>query len=128
MSNCFAVLRSKSEKKILDTVKIMMNSSEVELAEEPKELEPRVADNILIDVMDTELKNNCSLAGAVKLDTPPGEVINMVTNSKPPAHVIVVSERYDSYRKLNHEFNELDPLCTEEQLFSNENSLQASPY
>lgn len=107
---CFVVVRSDRESKIKTALADLERHGNLTIDGMPKELAPEVADEILVDVLDSDLKKPCEAAAVAALEDNPGAAIAAVRETHPPAHIIVVSDRYESFDRLKDIFDDLEDL------------------
>lgn len=107
---CFAVIRADNETKLKTAISDLKKHANLEVSDDPKKIDSEKADDILVEVLDSPLKKECSNAAVCKLNENPATAINTIKGIHPPAHVFVVSDRYDVYDGLQESYNELDEL------------------
>lgn len=107
---CFVVVRSDKESKIKTALADLERHGSLSIEGSPKVLAPEVADEILVEVLESELKKPCDAAAVAAIEDNPGAAIAAVRETHPPAHIIVVSDRYGSFEKLAGLFDELEDL------------------
>lgn len=107
---CFLVIRSDKESKIKTALADMERHGSLSIEDSPKALDPEVADEILVEVLESELKKSCEAAAVAALEDNPGAAIAAVRETHPPAHIIVVSDRYPSFERLKDVFDDLEDL------------------
>jgi len=107
---CFLIIRSDKESIIKTALADMERHGNLTIEDAPKVLEPEVADEILVEVLDSELKKPCESAAVAALEDNPGAAIAAVRETHPPAHIIVVSDRYPSFERLKDLFEDLEDL------------------
>ena len=98
--NSLAVIRASDSSKLKIALYDLVKYGHISYANIPKNLEPGIADNILVNVMKTQLKNRCTAAAIVLLADPAGVAIRRLRKIHPPAHVIIVSSRHEIYHEL----------------------------
>lgn len=106
----FAVIRASTKKNIDDTIRNLLNDEGISLIGEPKKLNPEYADDILVSVLNSELKNECSVAAIISINGNPGEIIKKLKSIPTPAHVIIITTRHDIYDEINEEFAHFSAL------------------
>ncbi|TFH46134.1 MAG: DUF356 domain-containing protein [ANME-2 cluster archaeon] len=95
-----AVVRADSNSKVHTTLLDLRRYGHMVFAEQPKIITPEYADDILISVLRCPLKNKCSAAAVVILNTSPSVAIGKLSKIHPPAHVVIVSSKHDIYDEL----------------------------
>lgn len=95
-----AVVRADSNLKVHTALLDLRRYGRIVFAEPPKTLAPEYADDILTSVLNCPLKNKCSAAAVVLLNTSPSVAIGKLSKIHPPAHVVIVSSKHDIYDEL----------------------------
>ena len=99
------LVRGESNSKLLSAVSDMERHGNLTLTTKPKVVDAKFADSLVEGILNSELKtkSNVAIAFFVKEDT---TLSNMqVKKIHPPAHVVVVSDEYDAYSKLEYVLN-----------------------
>lgn len=109
---CYAVVRADNKSKLKTALSDLEEHANLEIKEPPKKVEARKADEILVEVLDSPLKQKCNKAAVCKIKEDPASVINTIKGIHPPAHVVVVSERHDVFNVLEESFEDLERLNT----------------
>ena len=100
----FAVIRADTSLKVHTTLLDLRRYGRMVFADPPKSMSPDYADEILGKVINRPLKNKCSSAAVVSLNTVPSVAIGKLTKIHPPAHVVIVSSKHDIYDELVENF------------------------
>lgn len=95
-----AVVRADSNSKVHTTLLDLRRYGRMVFAEPPKIITPEYADDILTSVLKCPLKNKCSAAAIVLLNTSPSVAIGKLSKIHPPAHVVIVSSKHEIYDEL----------------------------
>ncbi len=98
--NSLAVIRATNDSNLKIALHDLVRHGHLSLANVPKKLEPSFADNILVHVMKSPLKNRCMAAAVVPLMNSASAAIGRLRDIHPPAHVIIISPRYEIYYEL----------------------------
>jgi hypothetical protein len=98
--NSLAVIRANDNSKLKTALRDLVRYGHLSYTDVPKKLEPSFADNILVDVMKSPLKSRCMAAAVVPLMNSASAAIDRLRTIHPPAHVIIVSPRYEIYYEL----------------------------
>ena len=106
----FVVIRADSEEKLLMTIKNISKEGLMRFKDDPKPILPEFADRILEDVMNTRVKNTCVSSALIPIYNTPLDAINKLKSVRPPAHIIIVSPRYEIYEELVEMFEVLKDL------------------
>ena len=104
------VIRADSNLKLDMSINIVSKAGMMIFEDSPKRLESEYADQVLVSVMRTELKNNCKVAAIVPLKNHPSDAIEKLKRLNPPAHLIIVSSRHNIYPTLAKKFDSLTYL------------------
>ncbi|WP_462315447.1 DUF356 domain-containing protein [Methanobrevibacter sp.] len=99
------LIRGESNSKLLSAVSDMERHGNLTLTTKPKVVDAKFADSLVEGILNSELKtkSNVAIAFFVKEDTTLS--IMQVKKIHPPAHVVVVSDEYDAYSKLEYVLN-----------------------
>lgn len=98
-----AVIRADSESKVRTSIVYLSEHASLRFEDNPKVISPEHADEILEDVMNTEVKNNCVFAALIPLENHPSDAINKLKTIHPPAHIIIVTPRHAIFNDLEEE-------------------------
>lgn len=101
------VIRADSNLKLDMSINNVSRRGMMIFEDDPKRLEPDYADQILVNVMKTELRNPCSVAAIVPLKNQPSDAIEKLKMINPPAHLIIVSSRHNIYATLMRKLDSL---------------------
>lgn len=94
------MVRADNELKLKTAISDLRKHGKLEFSFLPKQLSPEYADQILVDIMKCELKKQCNIAALIGLNNSAGAAIDALRKIHPPAHVIIVSNRYEVYDEL----------------------------
>ena len=99
------LVRGESNSKLLSAIADMERHGNLNLTTKPKVVDAKFADSLVEGILNSELKtkSNVAIAFFVKEDTTLS--IMQVKKIHPPAHVVVVSDEYDAYSKLEYVLN-----------------------
>ena len=102
------LVRGESNSKLLSAVSDMERHGNLTLTTKPKVVDAKFADSLVEGILNSELKtkSNVAIAFFVKEDTTLS--IMQVKKIHPPAHVVVVSDEYGAYSKLEYVLNKAD--------------------
>ena len=94
------LIRGESNSKLLSAITDMERHGNLNISSQPKVIDADFADSLVEDILNSKLrtKSNVATAFFVKEDTTLS--IMQVKKIHPPAHVVVVSDEYDDYNKL----------------------------
>lgn len=99
------LVRGESNSKVLSAITDMERHGNLNLTTKPKVVDASFADTLVEGILKSKLRTKSSVATAffVKEDTT--LAILQVKKIHPPAHVVVVSDEYDAYSKLEYILN-----------------------
>ena len=99
------LIRGENNSKLLSAISDLENHGNLHLSSRPKAIDASFADSLVENILNSQLKTKSSVATAffVKEDTTLS--IMQIKKIHPPAHVVVVSNEYDSYSKLEYAMN-----------------------
>ena len=98
--NSILIIRADSNLKLDMSINNVSRAGMMIFEDDPRKLAPDYADQILVNVMKTELKNACSVAAIIPLQNHPLDAIEKLKRINPPAHLIIVSSRHNIYTTL----------------------------
>lgn len=98
--NCFAVVRGNNLAKVKTALCDLVRFAHLTFADQPRRLGPSFADDILVKVMKSALKNCCESAAIVPLTEQAGSAIGRIRKIHPPAHVIIISPIQEIFHEL----------------------------
>jgi hypothetical protein len=96
------LIRGESNSKLLNAIADMERHGNLNLISKPKVIDPSFADSLVEKILNSKLrtKSNVATAFFVKEDTTLS--IMQIKKIHPPAHVVVVSDEYESYSELDN--------------------------
>ena len=107
---CVALIlvRGENNSKLLSAISDMERHGNLTLITKPKVIDASFADSLVEGILNSKLKtkSNVAIAFFVKEDTTLS--IMQVKKIHPPAHVVVVSDEYGAYSKLEYVLNSAD--------------------
>lgn len=106
----FAVIRADSSSKVNVALRDLVRYGHMSFDDSPKEMDPKRADNLLVDVMHTELRSSCGSAAIVPLGDHASSAIGRLKKIHPPAHVIIVSPQHSVFSKLASDIDRLPEM------------------
>ena len=98
--NSIAVVRANGMPQVKTTIRDFIRYGRLTFADKAREIEPAIADKILVNVLKSPLRMCCEAAAVVPLKNEASSAIGLLRKIHPPAHVIIVSPRHDIYNKL----------------------------
>lgn len=106
----FAVIRADSNAKVNTALRDLVRYGHISFDDSPKKMDPQKADKVLMDVMNTPLKNSCNSAAVVPLGDHASAAIGRLKKIHPPAHIIIVSPRHNVFSYLVDEIEKLPEM------------------
>ena len=106
----YAVIRADNELKLKTAINDLKKHGKLEFSIIPKQLPPDFADQLLVEVMNTDLKKQCNVAAIIGLNSSAGAAIDALRKIHPPAHIIIVSNRYEIFSELVEMVEELPEI------------------
>lgn len=102
------LVRGENNSKLLSAISDMEKHANLNLVSKPKVIDSNFADSLVESILNSKLKTKSNVATAffVKEDTTLS--IMQVKKIHPPAHVVVVSDEYGAYSKLEYVLNKAD--------------------
>ncbi|MBE6495494.1 MAG: DUF356 domain-containing protein [Methanobrevibacter thaueri] len=99
------LIRGENNSKLLSAISDIEQHGSLNIISSPKIVDPNFADTLVEGILKSELRTKSSAATAffVKEDTTLS--IMQVKKIHPPAHVVVVSDEYDAFSKLEYVLN-----------------------
>lgn len=99
------LIRGENNAKLLNAISDMERHGNLNLTSKPKVVDAKFADSLVEGILNSKLKtqSNVAIAFFVKEDTTLS--IMQVKKIHPPAHVVVVSDEYGAYSKLEYVLN-----------------------
>ena len=104
------LIRGESNSKLLNAISDMERHGSLNIISKPKVIDSNFADSLVENILDSKLrtKSNVATAFFVKEDTTLS--IMQIKKIHPPAHVVVVSDEYDGYNKLEKLMDDAKPF------------------
>jgi len=104
------LIRGDSYEKLKNALADVDRHAELTIIGKPKIIVPEAADEILSHILG-EVKKPCKKACLAKIAEKAPKAIDRIRKIHPPAHIVVISERYgDIYYKLLDDFPKLPVL------------------
>ena len=96
------LIRGENNSKLINAIADMERHGNLNLITKPKVVDAKFADSIVEGILNSQLKTKSNVATAffVKEDTTLS--IIQIKKIHPPAHVVVVSDEYAAYSKLEY--------------------------
>ena len=104
------LVRGENNSKLLSAIADMERHGNMELVTKPKVIDANFADSLVEGILNSTLKTKSNVATAFFVKEDATLSITQVKKIHPPAHVVVVSDEYDSYDKLESLLDDADNL------------------
>lgn len=94
------LVRGENNSKLLNAIADMERHGNLNLTTKPKIIDAKFADNLVEKILDSKIRTKSKVAAAffIKEDATLGIV--QIKKIHPPAHVVIISDEYDSYEVL----------------------------
>ncbi|PWB87324.1 DUF356 domain-containing protein [Methanobrevibacter thaueri] len=102
------LIRGENNSKLLSAISDLERHGNLNLISSPKSVDPNFADNLVEGILNSELKTKSNVATAFFVREDTTLSIMQVKKIHPPAHVVVVSDEYGAYSKLEYVLNKAD--------------------
>lgn len=99
------LVRGENNSKLLNAIADMERHGNLNLTTKPKIIDPKFADNLVEGILKSKLKTKSNVATAFFVREDTTLSIIQIKKIHPPAHVVVVSDEYDGYSKLEYMMN-----------------------
>lgn len=95
------LIRGESNSKLLNAIVDIERHANLNIISKPKVIDADFADSLVEEILNSELRTKSNVATAFFVKEDPTLSIIQVKKIHPPAHVVVVSDEYDGYSKLD---------------------------
>ncbi len=99
------LVRGENNSKLLNAIADMERHGNLNLMTKPKMIDSSFADSLVEDILNSKLKTKSNVATAFFVKEDITLSIMQIKKIHPPAHVVVVSDEYDAYDKLQNALN-----------------------
>ncbi|EHP87371.1 DUF356 domain-containing protein [Methanotorris formicicus] len=103
------LIRGDNYEKIKNALADVDRHAELTIIGKPRIILPEAADEILKHILG-EIKKPCKKACLAKIEENAPKAIDRIRKIHPPAHIVVISERYEMYDDLLRDFPRMPPL------------------
>lgn len=94
------LIRGENKSKLINAILDIERHGNLTLITNPKIISAKFADSLVEQILNSKLKTNSNVATAFFVKEDITSSILKIKKIHPPAHVVVVSEDYKSYREL----------------------------
>lgn len=102
------LIRGESDAKLLNAIGDIERHASLNIISQPKVVDSHFADSLVEEILNSELKTKSSVATAFFVKEDPTLSIIQIKKIHPPAHVVVVSDEYEGYGRLDGFLDEAD--------------------
>lgn len=102
------LVRGENNSKLLSAIADMERHGNLNLTTKPKVVDAAFADSLVEGILNSKLKTKSNVATAFFVREDTTLSIMQVKKIHPPAHVVVVSDEYGAYSKLEYVLNKAD--------------------
>lgn len=95
------LIRGENNAKILNAIADVERHAKLNLATKPKVIDPKYADQIVENILKAPLRTKSNVAAAFHIKEDTATAIVQIKKIHPPAHIVVISNDYEDYKKLN---------------------------
>ncbi len=99
------LVRGENNSKLLSAIADMERHGNLNIISKPKVVDSAFADSLVEGILRSKLKTSSNVATAFFVKEDPTLSIMQIKKIHPPAHVVVVSDEYDAYSKLEYVLN-----------------------
>lgn len=104
------LIRAEDQGKLLNTIADIERHAGLKISGKPKIIDSKTADAIAGKILKQKLRSKSDIAVLIRVEDDTTKSIVHIRKIHPPAHVIVVSEEYPEYKKLEDMFHRLKNL------------------
>ncbi len=104
------LIRAEDQGKLLNTIADIERHAGLKVTGTPRIINSKKADEIAGKILKQNLRSKANIAVLVRVEDDTTKSIVHVRKIHPPAHVIVISEEYAEFKKLEQVFHELPYL------------------
>jgi hypothetical protein len=104
------LIRGENSSKLLNAIADIERHAKLNIQSKPKIINPDFADSIVEKILNAPLRTKSKIATAFFVEEDITLSIMQIKTIHPPAHVIVVSDEYQEYEKLNNTLSECNNL------------------
>ena len=104
------LIRGDSKYKLLNAIADMERHGNFNLITKPKVVDASFADSLVEGILKSKIKHKSKIATAFFVKEETTLSIVLVKKIHPPAHIVVVSQEYGAYSKLEYVLNKADDL------------------
>ncbi len=101
------LIRGENNSKLLNAIADLERHASLNVITKPRILDPQVADKLVSEILNSKIrtKSKVAIVFSVKEDTT--NSIVKIRSIHPPAHIVVVSDEYEGYKKFKESIADL---------------------
>jgi hypothetical protein len=107
VKNPYILVRADNSRKAMTALADLDRHADIRVAE-PRLMPKHMAEDLVSEFLN--LKSEKKVNFVVQVNMNPGEVIKRVSKIRPPAHIVVVTDRYKSYEIMEANFKEFPKI------------------
>ena len=104
------LIKADQEKKILNALADLERHAKLKITGKPRILKTKYADKVLESILKGKIRSETKWAVLVKVEEETTKSIMQIRKIHPPAHIVVISPEYASYKELNKIYFSLKPF------------------
>lgn len=99
------LVRGENNSKLLNAIADIERHGNLNLTSKPKLIDSKFADKIVEKILNSDLRTKSKVATAFFIKEDATLSIMQIKKIHPPAHIVIVSEEYDSYNELKNKLS-----------------------
>jgi uncharacterized protein len=104
------LIRANDKKKLLNGLADLERHANLKITGKPRMVPAKFADEVVQKIIKQELRSKSKNAVIVKVEEETTQSIMQVKKIHPPAHIVVLSDEYKDYSKIERVFKDSPPL------------------
>ena len=104
------LIRGENYQKLYSAISDIEKHANLKLLNKPKVIDSKFADKVVEKILNAKLKTTSNVATAFITKEEPTFCIMQIKKIHPPAHVVIISEEYESYKEIMKMLETADEL------------------
>jgi hypothetical protein len=104
------LVRAENNKKLLNCLADLERHGKLKIKGQPRIIKPSNADAAVAEIMNQKPRSITNSSVLIKVEQDTTRSIMNIRKIHPPGHLMVISEEYPIYKKLNSDFLGLTPF------------------
>jgi len=104
------LIRGENYQKLYSAISDIEKHANLKLLNKPKVIDSKFADKVVEKILNAKLKTTSNVATAFITKEEPTFCIMQIKKIHPPAHVVIISDEYDSYSDIMNRLGKADDL------------------